>query len=488
MGIFPLRRPTLFGPESDNCKVAANSMNTESQHQLHLPTQSSAQNTAEGVQQQPKTQVHPLLGGADFDVFQNYALHVPFDSNAELHDGRLDMIDWCNTQPLSEPAIGPDTSSSVPATTMTSRKRRGTMPHESQQQQQPRPFFEKAQQHCELYSGDKTTQYIACLSPQVDRGFFIANEDWTCYRRNYFQVSCTFSLVSAVPASEATVALNASAATGCVAIVNGVMHRVTRFLIGLSAQVQEDEKVVELVQHTPKRDKGPQMTPQPQPVLPTGVAAQDGSTGSNTACFERIQFKTATANNNKRLSAQQYYMLEVLLLADCEDGGRILVASNISAPIIVRGRSPGHYADATMHHRTVSSTNEHKLSKNTEMQQDDGANSAAVAAIAAATAGYNFSANSMVQALSRIGAPAPHPQEILDRAQIMTASASLPGLQSSRGGIVDASPSDTLPADLSFIAATMANSTGSTVSPHACLLDIHPQSTPSDPSSDMPLL
>ncbi|PIA14764.1 hypothetical protein COEREDRAFT_88443 [Coemansia reversa NRRL 1564] len=68
----------LFG----NCKVTAKSMNMESQHQLHLSTQSSAQNTSEGIQQQqqqPKAQVHPLLAGADFDLFQNYALHVPFD-------------------------------------------------------------------------------------------------------------------------------------------------------------------------------------------------------------------------------------------------------------------------------------------------------------------------------------------------------------------------------------------------------------------------
>ncbi|PIA14765.1 p53-like transcription factor [Coemansia reversa NRRL 1564] len=360
------------------------------------------------------------------------------------------------------------------------------MPQEGQQQ--PRAFFGKAQQHCELYSGDKTTQYIACLSPQVDRGFFLANEDWTCYRRNYFQVSCTFSLVGAVPASGGTAAINGSTATGCVAVVNGVMHRVTRFLIGLSAQVLEDGKIVELVQHTPKRDKGPQMTPQPQPALPTDIAAQNGSTGSNTVCFERIQFKTATANNGKRRAAQQYYMLEVLLLADCENGGRILVASSTSAPIVVRGRSPGHYADATMHHRTVSSNDAHELQQHTEMQQDDSENSAAVAAAIAAAAGYDFSANSMVQALSRIGAPAPHPQEILDRAQTMTASASLPGLQSSHSGIADTLPSDTLPADLSFIAATMADSTGNTASQHAHLLDIHPPPTPSDPSSDMSLL
>ncbi|KAJ2806202.1 hypothetical protein H4R20_001776 [Coemansia guatemalensis] len=407
-------------------------------------------------------------------------------SNANLHNNKLGLVEWYQPQPLSEPALAQDSSTSVPATATASRKRRGTMPQESQQQ--PRAFFGKAQQHYELYSGDKSTRFMAWMSPHVDRGFFMAGEDWTCYRRNYFQVSCTFSLVGADPTSGGTSALSASTGTGCVAVVNGVLRRVTRFLIGLSAHVMEDGKVVELVQHTPKRDKGPQMTPQPQPALPTDAAARRGPAGSNTACFERIQFKTATANNGKRRAAQQYYTLEVLLLADCDDGGRILAATSTSAPIVVRGRSPGHYTNATMHHRTASSTDAHQPPQQMSMQQDDSSNPTAVAAAIAAAAGYDFSANSMVQALSRIGAPAPHPQEILDRAQNMSAAASLPGLQPSRSRILNPAPPAAMPADLSFITATMAGSTGGTGSPHARLLDMHPPPASTDPNPDISLL
>lgn len=83
------------------------------------------------------------------------------------------------------------------------------------------------------------------------------------------------------------------------------------------------------------------------------------------AVFDRIQFKSATANNGKRRAAQQYYHLIVELYADVGnasssapgqsnqgDGGWVKISQRISAPMVVRGRSPGHYADE----RRASST------------------------------------------------------------------------------------------------------------------------------------
>ncbi|KAJ2828432.1 hypothetical protein GGI24_002389 [Coemansia furcata] len=124
----------------------------------------------------------------------------------------------------------------------------------------------------------------------------------------------------------------------------GTARTAVRFLVAISAQVASTrDKDVELVQHTPKRDKGPQTTPQPQPIRCSGGPS---AISSSTVCFERLQFKTATANNGKRRAAQQYYTLVVDLLADCDDGERCLIASTTSSPIVVRGRSPGHYADS----------------------------------------------------------------------------------------------------------------------------------------------
>ncbi|KAK4205884.1 hypothetical protein QBC37DRAFT_463865 [Rhypophila decipiens] len=133
-----------------------------------------------------------------------------------------------------------------------------------------------------------------------------------------------------------------------------------------------DSQAIELVQHTPKRDKGPVAKPEkvrlspkaPQPSHRPlnnsmyGVADPDGgmphgdcpapenSTPTEHA-FERIQFKQATANNGKRRAAQQYYHLLVELWANCgrQNGGDqfVKIAYKKSARMIVRGRSPVHY-------------------------------------------------------------------------------------------------------------------------------------------------
>ncbi|KAJ2475996.1 hypothetical protein EV174_005078, partial [Coemansia sp. RSA 2320] len=208
------------------------------------------------------------------------------------------------------------------------------------QQPQPQPqqpFFGGFRQHQAVYSLDRRERFGVRVEPQVDRGFFVAGgSEWTCYRRNYFQVSCGVTVGSG----------GGGGGGGRVVVVDaggsGAARTASGFLVAISAQVASggsslpDSAAVQLVQHTPKRDKGPQTTPQPRAV---GV-------GGGAVSFERLQFKTATANNGKRRAAQQYYVLAVELLADCDDGSRCLVASAESAPIVVRGRSPGHYADS----------------------------------------------------------------------------------------------------------------------------------------------
>src|SRR5436309_1081628 len=83
------------------------------------------------------------------------------------------------------------------------------------------------------------------------------------------------------------------------------------------------------LQHTPKRDKGPQLKPALNLMMPGGDVerhAHHDSTDNNldeekaalsgmisegdapkVVTFERIQFKQATANNGKRRAAQQYF-------------------------------------------------------------------------------------------------------------------------------------------------------------------------------------
>ena len=203
------------------------------------------------------------------------------------------------------------------------------------------------------------------INGTIDKGFFLSDGEWTCYRRNYFSCICSFSLSPYYPNMPLQFTLQASQQT----------YSVQSFAMCISAVVAEnDGHNIELVQHTPKRDKGPIMKPEKirmNPKVPqtshhglyhghgdgglatrgvydapfSGTAASQGGPGFQMEhTFERIQFKQATANNGKRRAAQQYYHLVIELFAEVGPPDQFVrVAYRRSAKMIVRGRSPGHY-------------------------------------------------------------------------------------------------------------------------------------------------
>ncbi|KAI9720228.1 MAG: hypothetical protein M1812_003046 [Candelaria pacifica] len=215
------------------------------------------------------------------------------------------------------------------------------------------------------------------ITARIDKGFFLAEQNWTCYRRNYFSVACAYSVQP--PLLTVPLYLDRGASS------SGMTENIRAFAMSISAVVDgPGGKPVDLVQHTPKRDKGPQGRPDRVKLLPqtsgAGGPFLGGSAASNPlvprsqipgqqeydssfspqnaqqqtiANFERIQFKSATANNGKRRAAQQYYHLVVELFADVgnsmgspeSDTRWVKIATRISAPMVVRGRSPGHYQD-----------------------------------------------------------------------------------------------------------------------------------------------
>lgn len=199
------------------------------------------------------------------------------------------------------------------------------------------PFFSTTKQLLNLSSMDRSNGYKVRINAKVGR-FFLADNDWTCYRRNYFQVSSAFSIIG-------TNAMINDSETPCLVEIDGQFHTVNAFLLGITARVSNSEKKIELVQHTPKRDKGPQITPVAKQVRAGGnLNLSSVGSNQNIVTFERVQFKTATANNGKRRAAQQYYVIIVDLYVQTDSGDH-KVATCQSAPLVVRGRSPGHYAD-----------------------------------------------------------------------------------------------------------------------------------------------
>ena len=239
---------------------------------------------------------------------------------------------------------------------------------------------------------------------KVEKGFFLAPGDqkWTCYRRNYFSVNCSFELHPNINNARMYLKRTSSNTT----------EQVQAMGMRLSAAVDgSGGKNIELIQHTPKRDNGPKskievvkvsptptsgrqehtLSPNgiyqvpistfhptgavPSPFLPLQNTAESSASssssnqssqisgsypyatagghlpmpGQNTNhTFERVQFKQATANNGKRRASQQYFHLIVELFADVRKDGSdtptwVKVAQRVSEKIVVRGRSPSHY-------------------------------------------------------------------------------------------------------------------------------------------------
>lgn len=233
---------------------------------------------------------------------------------------------------------------------------------------------------------------------KVEKGFFLSTVDdkWTCYRRNYFSVNCHFELHPNINNGRLTIKRN------------NVTEHVMAMGMRLSAAVDGSQgKLIELVQHTPKRDNGPKnkidvtkvspahsgrqdssISPNgvyqvpmqtyhatghpPGPNLPFQNKNDDGSSqadvnptphyglggpgaahvpipgSSTTHTFERVQFKQATANNGKRRASQQYFHLVVELFVDIRKSEQdappwVKIAQRVSEKIVVRGRSPSHY-------------------------------------------------------------------------------------------------------------------------------------------------
>ncbi|KAF2671546.1 p53-like transcription factor [Microthyrium microscopicum] len=270
--------------------------------------------------------------------------------------------------------------------TMYSNQAYSNVPREPSQT----PPFQEQETLLEIRLDDGATTVRPTIHAKIEKGFFISGDEcWTCYRRNYFSVNCSFTL-EPFPSGRSIYVYEQGQQP----------QRVQAMAMSLSAAVDGAAgKTVDLVQHTPKRDKGPQCAIQvtrisptppnrghntnpgsdphynyltsghprasPQPVvhLPLQMAPESQSTAdqavngvtaaspsANTHTFERIQFKSATANNGKRRAQQQYYHLIVELFADVRTSSEqapkwVKIAKRASSQVVVRGRSPSHYSN-----------------------------------------------------------------------------------------------------------------------------------------------
>ncbi|KAI9261365.1 hypothetical protein EDC94DRAFT_609986 [Helicostylum pulchrum] len=208
------------------------------------------------------------------------------------------------------------------------------------------------------YNNHKATSFPTVFNCKMDRGFFTSQSHWTCYRRNYFQVTASFIIPG--HSEETCYALQLN---------DKPMQPIQQFHLRLKACTSStSEAVIEnknltrpvaLTQMTPKRDKGPQREPPTIPITPSNTVY-----GCEQVCvtFERLQFRVATANNGKRRASQQYFCLIFELIAELPDHSQHTVSECYSSPLVVRGRSPGHYSSDSGIQTAAAAARKRKLS------------------------------------------------------------------------------------------------------------------------------
>jgi len=212
-------------------------------------------------------------------------------------------------------------------------------------------MFNETQQYYEIFNFEKTKSYNIRIIPKVDRGFFPTGpeNDFTCYRRNYFQISVSFTADNIKSPNEFT--------TPCLLKFGDDFLTVDNFYVSICAKVKDSNKEIRVVQQTAKREKGPQNKPIPKLCKPGGNPNYYHGLTSNQSIvtFERLQFKSATPNSSKRTGTQQFYALVIELYADTQHK-RCKVATIESKRLIVRGRSPGHYINGGFDNISFSNT------------------------------------------------------------------------------------------------------------------------------------
>lgn len=257
------------------------------------------------------------------------------------------------------------------------------------------PQFSETRHHQDIYCKRNDMDVNPILEARIDRGFEVGeNGTWIGYKRNYFTLVASFSLENFNFdrfIQNKFYTYEKSSKNGESVGENKV--EISYFAIRLVAKCSDDDVAISLVQHTAKRDKGPQFPPPIYPAVPGDLpdhetvrascnkrngnkienmnkvfyfdraeyyhntnldTLKDDSVLKNypsdsiarVARFERIQFTSSIRLKSTSVNSR-YFTLHVELLGiieneDCQIQP-ILLSSIETPPLIIRGRSPSNY-------------------------------------------------------------------------------------------------------------------------------------------------
>ncbi|KAL2760520.1 hypothetical protein ACRALDRAFT_2095996 [Sodiomyces alcalophilus JCM 7366] len=192
-------------------------------------------------------------------------------------------------------------------------------------------------QHLEL-SAQLHGMFFLSEMPSSTGDGTVLQPELTCYRRNLFQISGSL-ITSRSPLSIITEA--------------GETVPVSSTEVTVSAMESVDGHPVRLIvipwkTPPPNSSEVTQNPDQEPPSLPLIPFQDDGTeTEGEYAVYpigwRRLQFRIATANNGRRKELQQHFVLHLKVVGTLANGNKAVLAEAITAPIVVRGRSPRNF-------------------------------------------------------------------------------------------------------------------------------------------------
>ena len=212
--------------------------------------------------------------------------------------------------------------------------------------------------------GSRAPEKLFCkLESTTHQCFSVVDGKWACYRRNYLKVDVCFHFED----ERGRRCDNVEGELLCQPNKNKEPVTVERIAVHMTAHViapdgslqKGRQGLVPLIQFGPARERGPREAVQPIELGSGGTVTRDATVNEQTAArsgniaaFRRVQIRSATMNNGQRGSAgQQFYALKLTLLgfgkqSPTTAAAGVELASLVSHPITVRGRSKVHYAPA----------------------------------------------------------------------------------------------------------------------------------------------
>ena len=257
------------------------------------------------------------------------------------------------------------------------------------------PQFSETRHHQDIYCKRNDMDVNPILEARIDRGFEVGeNGTWIGYKRNYFTLVAAFSFENfSLDRFIQNRFYTYEKASKNGESVGENKVEISYFAIRLVAKCSDDDVSISLVQHTAKRDKGPQFPPPIYPAVPGNLPDHDtvrascnkrnGSKIENmnkvfyfdraayydhtnldtfkddsvlknypsdsiakVARFERIQFTSSIRLKSTSINSR-YFTLHVELLGIVENEDAqiqpLLLSSIETPPLIIRGRSPSNY-------------------------------------------------------------------------------------------------------------------------------------------------